>query len=68
MEFSAMVKKARQSLKVSQEDLAHSLNVSYVTINRWENGKSEPNKLAKTVFFAFCDKNKIDITGKKDGK
>ena len=27
---------------LSQEDLAQKLGVSYVTVNRWENGKFEP--------------------------
>ena len=27
---------------MSQEDLAQKLGISYVTVNRWENGKFEP--------------------------
>jgi DNA-binding transcriptional regulator YiaG len=61
MSFSNNVKRLRQSLKMSQEELAHALNVSYVTINRWENGKTEPNRLTKSVFFAFCQKRGIKI-------
>ena len=61
MDFYATVKQVRQYLGISQEELAHALNVSYVTINRWENGKSEPNRLAKSVFFSFCSKKGIVI-------
>jgi DNA-binding transcriptional regulator YiaG len=60
MRFSATVKQARQDMGLSQEELAHALNVGYVTINRWENGKSEPNRLAKSVcfnFFLFKERN-----------
>ena len=46
---------------LSQEELAQALNISYVTINRWENGKSEPNRMAKSVFFAFCEKRGLKI-------
>jgi DNA-binding XRE family transcriptional regulator len=41
MSFSNIIKGFRQSLKMSQEELAHAPNVSYVTINCWENGKTE---------------------------
>ena len=30
----------------SQEDLARELGVSFATVNRWENGKAVPSKLA----------------------
>ena len=61
MDFSTTVKQARQDMGLSQEELAQALNVSYVTINRWENGKSEPNRLTKSVFFSFCKKKGIKI-------
>lgn len=31
----------------SQEDLARELGVSFSTVNRWENGKAKPSRLAK---------------------
>jgi len=46
---------------MSQEDLARALNVSFATINRWENGKTHPNKMAKQVFISFCKQNGISI-------
>ena len=61
MDFSTIVKQARQDMALSQEELAQALNVSYVTVNRWENGKSEPNRLTKNVFFSFCAKKGINI-------
>jgi DNA-binding transcriptional regulator YiaG len=64
--FSATVKQARQTLGISQEDLAHALKVSYVTINRWENGKTLPNKMAKAVFFDYCESKGIQIRGEDD--
>jgi DNA-binding transcriptional regulator YiaG len=68
MDFPDTVKQIRQTLGISQEELAHALNVSYVTVNRWENGRSEPNKMAKTVFYAFCEKNGVIVQGERDGK
>jgi putative transcriptional regulator len=54
--FPALVKEARRQLGISQEELAHELGVSFATINRWENGKTTPFKLARAQFDAFCKK------------
>jgi putative transcriptional regulator len=59
MEFSEIVKYVRDSLGISQEEMAHALNISFTTINRWENAKTHPNKMAKAVFFAFCTQHGI---------
>ena len=31
--------------KISQEQLAERLDVAFSTVNRWLNGKSQPNKI-----------------------
>lgn len=67
MDFAATVKTARNKLKMSQENLARALNVSYATVNRWENGKTHPNKMAKQVFMAFCEQNGIYMPDFKEG-
>lgn len=61
MEFSQLVKLARQKLGMSQKNLAHALHISFATVNRWENGKTRPNQLAKTVFFDFCKHHRIEL-------
>lgn len=55
--FPEQVKKVRRQLGLSQEELAHALGVSFATVNRWENGKTRPSKLAIMQFVAFCEKN-----------
>ncbi len=52
--FSGLVKDVRSQLGLSQEDLAHKLGVSFATINRWENGKTMPSKLARVQFDLLC--------------
>lgn len=47
MEVIAVLKKLRKEKGWSQEDLAHELGVSFSTINRWENGKTKPSKMAQ---------------------
>jgi putative transcriptional regulator len=54
--FPELVKEARRQLGISQEELAHELGVSFATINRWENGKTTPFKLAQVQFDTFCKK------------
>ncbi|MHB1154156.1 MAG: helix-turn-helix transcriptional regulator [Eubacteriales bacterium] len=61
MNFAKTVKNVRQQLHLSQTQLADALNVSYTTINRWENGKVLPSNLAQKSFFDFCDNNFIDV-------
>lgn len=46
---------------MSQEDLARALNISFATVNRWENGRTHPNKLTKAVFFDFCKQHGLVI-------
>ncbi|MCP4745187.1 MAG: helix-turn-helix transcriptional regulator [Desulfobacteraceae bacterium] len=48
--FSELVKKVRRQLNLSQEDLARTIGVSFATVNRWENGKTYPSKLARNQF------------------
>ena len=40
------VKDIRTQLQLTQEQLAHRLGVSFVTISRWELGKAKPSSLA----------------------
>src|SRR5436190_12095213 len=43
----AAIRDLRNRLHVSQEQLAQRLNVSFATINRWENGRAEPQGSAR---------------------
>jgi len=56
--FPATVKEVRRQLALSQEELAHALGVSFATVNRWENGKTVPSKLAQRQFEQFCAQKK----------
>ncbi len=60
MEFRSIVKQVRKELGLSQEQLARELNISFSTVNRWENGRSMPSQMAKELFFSFCVGKKID--------
>jgi len=55
--FPNVVRNVRKQLGLSQEGLAHALGVSFATVNRWENRKTKPSKLALKQFDAFCAKH-----------
>ena len=59
MEFPEKVRFVRDKLNLSQEELARELNVSFSTINRWENEKTKPIKMAQSAFNAFCKSHGI---------
>lgn len=59
VEFKEKIYQTRMQLNMSQESIAKELGVSFATVNRWENGKVEPNKLKQYAFDQFCLKNKI---------
>ena len=60
MNFAKAVKEIRIELNISQEQLARELHVSFATVNRWENGKNNPNLLAKKAIYDFCKEKEID--------
>ena len=62
MNFAEVVRDVRKTLGLSQQQLAHALNVSFSTVNRWENCHVEPSNLALKTFIAFCEDNFIDIS------
>jgi len=61
MEFSEKLRYVREKLDMSQEDLARALNVSFATINRWENAKNKPVRMARVAFDDFCIKHGISF-------
>ena len=62
MNFADIVKTVRKQLGLSQQSLADALNVSFSTINRWENGHVVPSKLAQKTFINYCEDNFIDVS------
>ncbi len=62
MKFSKFCLETRLKLNLSQEMLARKLDVSFATINRWENGKALPQKLTLYRLEKFCEENGIAFT------
>ena len=49
MDYPNLIKRNREKELITQEELAKKLGVSFVTVNRWENGKFEPTMKIKRV-------------------
>ncbi len=61
MDYPKLLKEYREKMFLSQEDLAQKLDISYVTVNRWENGKFEPTiKMKKKLNSLFKKAGLID--------
>lgn len=60
MEYSDKIKLLREKMFVSQKELAEILGISFVTVNRWENGRFNPTIKAKKKLKDLFVKYKID--------
>ena len=56
-----LIKAIRASASMSQEQFAVALGTTPLSINRWENGKTLPNRMAQTQLYNFCIDNKISV-------
>lgn len=56
-----VIKEVRKILNISQEQFAHELNVSFTTLNRWENNRSVPSRLAKLRLLDYCKSKNMPI-------
>ena len=61
MNFGEQVKSVRKKLHLSQTDFGNLLGVNFTTVNRWENGKSEPSYKAIRAFEALCKEKCLTI-------
>lgn len=59
--MEVLLKQIRNYLDMSQTDFAEHLNVTFATVNRWENGRAIPNKLAQTKIYEICKKNYVPV-------
>ena len=55
-----IIKEIRNLLQITQEQMTRELNISFCTINRWENAHTRPSHLAPKAIIEPCIKNKVD--------
>lgn len=66
--MQTLIKKIRTYLNMSQTEFAEQLNVTFATVNRWENGRAVPNKLPQSKIYDLCTEKSVpvyDMTLKK---
>ena len=56
-----LIKEIRQYTRLSQTEMAKKIGVQFATINRWENGHSQPTRLAVDGLFALCEDFKVPV-------
>ena len=56
-----LMKTIRLHAGLSQQKFAEKLEVSFATIQRWENTKATPSKLTQTKLYEFCKENDIPV-------
>ena len=57
----SIIKQIREYMNMSQTELAERLNVTFATVNRWENGHAAPNKLAQSTLCELCKVNSVPV-------
>ena len=56
-----LLKQIRAFLNMSQTEFAEHLSVSFATVNRWENGRAIPNKLAQSRIYELCKEKGVPV-------
>ena len=60
-QMSELVRALRRELKMTQEELAHELGITVGTVNRWENGRFRPSKLARATIVDCAQRHGLSI-------
>lgn len=63
MEKINIITQIRTKFNISQEELAHILNVSYTSVNAWEGGKRKPQEHMLSVLNELLEANEIPSLG-----
>ena len=56
-----LIKKIRSHMDMNQTEFAELLNVTFATVNRWENGRALPNKLAQDKIYDLCKEDDVPV-------
>lgn len=68
MDYAKLLKHIRETLILSQTDLAKELGVSFATVNRIENNQHRPTYSTQRKIMEFCKKHKIIFGDTNYGK
>lgn len=55
--IGTLIRSFRNSLCMTQEELAHHLGITVSTVNRWENGHALPSRMARRGLASLADEH-----------
>ena len=56
-----LIKSIREYLGLSQTEFADKIGVTFATVNRWENGRAIPTKLAQSTLYECCKEHGVPV-------
>ena len=56
-----LIKSIREYLGLSQTEFADKIGVTFATVNRWENGRAIPTKLAQSTLYEYCNEHGVPV-------
>jgi len=61
IDYAALVKYLRNAVRLTQEQLAHELNVTVGTVNGWENGRHRPLNAQRIRLVRMAEAHKVPV-------
>lgn len=61
MELRKAMRQLRKELMLTQTELAEALNVTYASVNRWENSKNVPNRAMAIAILNYAREHGASI-------
>lgn len=59
MDWAVLIKQLREKRLLTQQEFASKLDVSFASVNRWENGEHEPTMKVKRKLMKMMKKYKV---------
>lgn len=56
-----LIKSIREYMGLSQTEFADKIGVTFATVNRWENGRAIPTKLAQSTLYEYCKGHGVPV-------
>ncbi len=60
-DYTVLIPELRSAMNITQEDLEKLLDVTSVSVSRWENGKTSPTKIIKIKLNKLFDRYDIQM-------
>jgi DNA-binding transcriptional regulator YiaG len=57
----AQIRRMRNLLNMTQEELARHLHVTFSTVNRWEGGHAKPSAMATQILQRFAQEREVKL-------